>query len=97
MIPQYKNKTYNPFTCHCIPTSFIVRLISYPPHNQTPGIVFNMFLSQLLYELDGVNNGLRVGDQLYNSFAYADDVSLVASTVSGLQELIDTQDDKLDL
>ena len=53
-------------------------------------ILFNMFLSELLYELDGINNGLRVGDQLYNSFAYADDVSLFASTVSGLQELIDT-------
>ena len=45
-------------------------------------ILFNMFLSELLYELDGVNNGLRVGDQLYNSFACADDVSLFASTVS---------------
>ena len=52
--------------------------------------LFNMFLSELLYELDDINNGLRVGDQLYNSFAYADDVSLFASTVSGLQELIDT-------
>ena len=51
-------------------------------------LLFNMFLSQLLYELDGVNQGLRVGSRLYNCFAYADDVSNFASTVSGVQQLI---------
>ena len=50
--------------------------------------LFNMFLSDLLYELDSINQGLRIGSHLYNSFAYADDVSLFASTVPGLQQLI---------
>jgi hypothetical protein len=56
-------------------------------------LLFNMFLSDLLYELEGVNQGLRVGTQLYNSFAYADDVSIFAATVPGLQQLINTCSD----
>ena len=39
-------------------------------------LLFNIHLSDLLHELDGVNQGLRVGTHLYNSFAYADDVSI---------------------
>ena len=35
-----------------------------------------------------VVNCLRIGSHLYNSFAYADDVSIFASTVPGLQQLI---------
>ena len=32
--------------------------------------------------------GMRTGDNLYSSFAYADDISLFDATVPGLQELI---------
>ena len=53
-------------------------------------LLFNMFLSELLYELDGVNQGACIGTRLYNSFAYADDVSIFSATVPGLQKLIDT-------
>jgi len=53
-------------------------------------LLFNIFLSDLLYELDNANQGLRVGSRLYNYFAYADDVSMFASTVPGLQQLINT-------
>lgn len=33
---------------------------------------------------------MRVGKHLYNSFAYADDVSLFSATVSDLQDLMNT-------
>jgi len=49
-----------------------------------------MFLTDLLYELDNANQDLRVVSRLYNSFVYADDVSIVTSTVPGLQQLINT-------
>ena len=49
-----------------------------------------MFLTDLLYELDNANQDLRVVSRLYNSFAYAADESIVASTVPELQQLINT-------
>jgi len=51
-------------------------------------LLFNMFLSDLLYELGNVNRGLPVGSRFYNSFVYADDASIFASTVPGLQQPI---------
>lgn len=38
--------------------------------------------------LGNSKSGMRVGKYLYNSFAYADDVSLFSATVPGLQDLI---------
>ena len=52
-------------------------------------VLFNIFLCELLKLLHNCETGIRIGDQLYNSFAYADDVSLISSTVPGLQKLID--------
>ena len=51
--------------------------------------LFNIFLDDLLKELKQVPQGLRVHDVHLNSCAYADDVTLMCSTVPGLQELID--------
>ena len=39
------------------------------PQANTPILVQDV-LSELLQELDGVNNGLRVGNQVFSSFAY---------------------------
>ena len=50
--------------------------------------LFNMYLSDLLYELDGVNQRLRVGTHLYNPFVYTDDVAIFRSAVPGFQQLI---------
>jgi len=52
-------------------------------------VLFNLFLSGLMLQLSLCEHGVRVGDHLYNSFAYADDVSLFSTTVPGLQKLID--------
>ena len=56
-------------------------------------VFFNMFMYDLINELNCTNNGVRVGDALYNCFAYADDISLYSPTVPGpvpgLQCLID--------
>jgi len=48
-------------------------------------VLFNLFLSCLMPELSLCE---RVGNHLYNSFAY-DDVSLFSTTVPGLHKLID--------
>ena len=40
-------------------------------------------------ELNCSNLGIRIGDDLYNCFAYADDIRLFNSTVPGLQALLD--------
>jgi len=53
-------------------------------------IFFNYFISDLLKELRCKKDGVCIDDKCYNNFAYADDLSLLATTVSGLQNLIDT-------
>ena len=52
-------------------------------------VYFNIFLSDLIKELNCSNLGIRIGDDLYNCFAYADDISLFNSTVPGLQVILD--------
>ena len=39
-----------------------------------------------MLELSLCEHGVRVGNHLYNSFAYADDVSLFSTTVPGLEK-----------
>ena len=50
---------------------------------------FNIFLDDLLAHLDTSSHGLRIGQQEYSSFAYADDVTLFSATIPGLQNMID--------
>ena len=38
--------------------------------------LFNVFINQLLVTLQNVDTGIVIGDSIYNSFAYADDVIL---------------------
>lgn len=51
---------------------------------------FNIFIDDLLKELKKINAGFKIGNFHVNSFAYADDLTLISSTTSGLQCLIDT-------
>ena len=50
--------------------------------------LFNIFIDDFLKELDKNTSGLNIGEVKYNSFAYADDVTLFSSTTTGLQNLI---------
>ena len=52
-------------------------------------IIFNIFLNDLLIELKSAQHGVRLGNMLFNSVAYADDVSLISATATGLQVLLD--------
>ena len=52
-------------------------------------LYFNVFICDLIKELNRCTTGIRIGDDIYNCFAYADDISLVNTTVPGLQKLID--------
>jgi hypothetical protein len=53
-------------------------------------LFFIMFIDDLLKELSNSSHGLRLARFLFNNFAYADDITLLAAaTVPGLQVLID--------
>ena len=53
----------------------------------SPTIV-NLFISELLLKLKAAGDGVRIGQNKYNYFAYADDISLFAASTGGLQNLI---------
>ena len=51
--------------------------------------LFNIFINQLLLDLNNCDAGVRIGDTLYNYMAYADDITLFSTNVQDLQNLID--------
>jgi hypothetical protein len=51
--------------------------------------LFKIFLNDMLTFVSEAKNGVCVGDEAYNSMAFADDVTLFSMTVTGLQILID--------
>ena len=51
--------------------------------------LFNFFINQLFLDLNNCDAAVRIGDTLYNSMAYADDITLFATNVQDLQNLID--------
>ena len=51
--------------------------------------LFNIFINQLLLDLNDCNVGVRIGDVLYNSVAYADDITVFSTNAKYLQCLID--------
>ena len=51
-------------------------------------VLFNIFICDLLRQLNAHESGVRVGGKLANSFEYADGISQFSTTVPGLQELI---------
>ncbi len=51
--------------------------------------LFNIFINQLLSPLHDFNTAVVIGDIMYNSFAYADDISLFSPNPSGLQRVIE--------
>ncbi len=51
--------------------------------------LFNIFLNDLLIQLKESKFGVNIGNRIYNSFSYADDISLFSVSVPGLQHLID--------
>lgn len=51
--------------------------------------LFNIFMDEMLDILKATNNGARIFDLTINCCVYADDVNLLASSVKGLQCLID--------
>jgi hypothetical protein len=54
--------------------------------------LFNIFINDLLIELKQTQEGASIGSYLFNSFAYANDVTLFCKTVPGLQCLINICD-----
>ena len=52
-------------------------------------LLYNIFIDDLLKNLHGHHAGIQIQNIHLNSFAYADDISLMSATVTGLQQLID--------
>ena len=50
--------------------------------------LFNIFINDMLNDVSTSGNGVRIGDEQYNVCAYADDVTLLSSTITGLQRNI---------
>ena len=51
--------------------------------------IFNIFIDDLLIELEQSPCGLRIGNSKFNSLAYADDINAFASNTRDLQYLVD--------
>ena len=51
--------------------------------------LFNIFINQLLLDLHDCDVGVRIGDALYNSMAYADDITVFSTNAKDLQRRID--------
>ena len=51
--------------------------------------LFNIFIDDLITELSQSDTGIMVGNYLFNSVAYADDIDLLSLTTCDLQNLID--------
>ena len=54
----------------------------------TSPFLFNLFYQDMIAELNNTTGGIKINRQSYNVFAYADDLLLTSTTVSGLQRLI---------
>ena len=52
-------------------------------------VLFNIFINDLLQELTSSDLGIKIGSSTFNSFAYADDVTLLSLCCKDLQLLID--------
>ena len=50
---------------------------------------FNIFINQLLLDLNDCDVGVSIGDVLYNYMAYADDITVFSTNAKDLQRLID--------
>jgi hypothetical protein len=50
--------------------------------------LFNIFIDDLIQQIQNSDNGTRIGNERYNCFAYADDINLFSATIPGLQNLI---------
>ena len=55
--------------------------------------LFNIFINDLLMKLNNTKEGARMGDIVVNSFAYADDITVLSPTAKGLQRLFDICDE----
>ena len=51
--------------------------------------LFGFFINDLLLDLNLSKYGVRIGSDKFESFAYADDISLFSATIPHLQNLID--------
>ena len=59
-------------------------------------VYFNIFINDLLMLLQNSQHGIHIGDEKLNNVTYADDITLISATVTGLQSLVDICSDYAD-
>ena len=52
-------------------------------------ILFNIYVDDLLQQLEAIDLGCHVGNHYYGCIMYADDLLLLSASVSGLQQMLD--------
>ena len=50
--------------------------------------LFNIFIDELMENLESCLYGIRIGSLSLNTAGYADDIALIASTMTNLQQLV---------
>ena len=50
---------------------------------------FNLYLNDLIQEINSIGRGIQIGDKHINMLCYVDDIVLVVSSEHGLQKLLD--------
>ncbi len=51
--------------------------------------LFNIFINELLVQLKAASPGVHIGSTKVNNLVYADDVTVISGTTTGLQQLLD--------
>ena len=60
----------------------------YTTRKRSLAVSVTKIINQLLLDFSNCDAGVRIGDTLYNSMAYADDITLFSTNVQDLQNLI---------
>ena len=57
-----------------------------------PPVLFTIYMDGLMAKLENSGLGCHIGENFYGALCYADDLTLICPSVSGLQEMVNMCD-----